>query len=64
MQYEIIVGNIGYVHDGDDLNEALKVFQDYVNQSESGYGRAAWEDVTLLEEGEPVREFYGKDREC
>jgi hypothetical protein len=56
-RYEVIVGNIGTVYDGDDLSEAERVYEEYVGQSKGGYGRAADEDVTLMGDGEPIQEY-------
>jgi hypothetical protein len=50
--YEVIVGNIGSVHFGTDLNEARKIFAEYKAQSETGTGRAGGEGVTLLKNGD------------
>lgn len=61
MKYELIVGNIGCVFESNNLKECLKKFRAYRTQSESGVGRAGGEDVTLLEEGEPVKEFFGSN---
>jgi len=58
-RYEVIVGNIGSVHSGRDLKKALRVFNEYAEQSQGNYGRAAGEDVTLMRDGEPYKEYYG-----
>lgn len=47
-RYEVIVGNIGCAHETEDKTEAERVFEEYVEQSKSGVGRAAGEDVTLM----------------
>lgn len=57
--YEVIVGNIGTTHQGNNLKEALKVFAEYKNQSIQNYGRASGEDVTLWINSEPTKEFFG-----
>ncbi len=59
-QYEVVVGNIGSVYSGNDLEEATKHYAEYVGQSRLGYGRAANEGVTLLANGEIKREHYGE----
>lgn len=59
MKYELIVGNIGMVHTGNDLRRARALYQLYVNKSLSGEGRAAGESVTLFEEGEMLTEYVG-----
>lgn len=68
VRHRVIVGNIGAVYFG-GLKGANRVFQEYVEQSKSGYGRAAGENVTLLrvesgrdrESAEVVREFIGEN---
>lgn len=56
--YEVLVGNIGLVHAGPSYAVALRVFNDYKKLSNAGLGRAAHEPVTLLKDGEPLKEFY------
>lgn len=56
--YEVIVGNIGLVHAGPGYAVALGVFNDYKTLSKAGRGRPAGEAVTLLKNGEPLKEFY------
>ena len=50
MKYEIIVGNIGTIT-SETQEEAQKTYAEYVQQSRSGYGRAAGEQVILLVDG-------------
>ena len=59
MRYQVIVGNIGIVHDGDDLVEATTIFHDYCFLSTDGNGRASGEEVHLMEDGEPIRSMEG-----
>ena len=59
MAYELIVGNIGSVYVGRSKREAMKHFAEYVSQSKSGHGRAGGEDVTLLQNDEPIKEHFG-----
>ena len=61
--YEVLVSNIGTVHRGSNRKAADAVFALYRGQSKSGRGRAGGEDVTLLANGEPVREHQGDLRE-
>jgi hypothetical protein len=56
---QVIVGNIGTVYDGDDETEANRLFSEYREQSKSGHGRAAGEDVTWMRLGEVHMEFTG-----
>jgi len=57
-KYQVTVGNVGTVYDGDDQQKADEMFDEYVEQSRSGYGRAAHEPVCLMNvDGEEFREF-------
>ena len=47
--YTVIVGNIGRVYFGNDKEEAKKEYDEYVNISKQGQGRAGGESVTLFE---------------
>lgn len=60
MKYQVYVGNIGMVYDGDSEEDAILNFNDYVINSTQGYGRASGEDVTLFEDGEIIKDFIGK----
>lgn len=60
MVYEVVVGNIGTVHHGNDRRTAERVFAEYVSQSKEGYGRASGEPVTLLGDGEILKEYAGE----
>lgn len=55
-QYEVIVGNIGRVHEGGNFIRACGVFVDYMRQSNQGVGRAAGEPVYLMKDGDVRRE--------
>lgn len=57
--YEVVVGNVGTVYSGPDAQDALSTFNVYVEQSKADQGRAGGEDVTLMRDGEPVREYHG-----
>jgi len=54
--YEVIVSNIGTVYRGSSRTEATRLFREYVALSKQGAGRAGGESVTLMEDGEPIRE--------
>lgn len=47
-EFEVVCGNIGSVYNGDDKTEADRIFDTYVEQSNSGVGRAGGEDVTMF----------------
>jgi hypothetical protein len=47
-RYQVIVGNVGTVYDGDSRDNAHLAFEEYVAQSRNGYGRAAGESVALM----------------
>lgn len=55
--HEIIVGNVGTVHSGKKQDEAYKAFQEYVEISKQGQGRAGNEPVTWMRDGEPYLEY-------
>lgn len=57
--FQVIVGNIGCVYSGEDREDALSTFNVYVEQSQSGAGRAGGESVTMWKDGDLVREFVG-----
>jgi hypothetical protein len=59
-KYEVCVGNIGRVYEGENPIEARRIYGKYRSQSESGLGRAGGEDVTLFKDGEPELEFSGQ----
>ena len=54
------VGNLGQVFEGPNEIKAREAFKEYKGQSESDYGRAAGESVTLMRDGEPIQEHIGK----
>ena len=56
-EWTVVVGNIGTVYSGPDEVEARRRWEEYTKQSESGYGRAAGEDVTLLVDGVVAKEY-------
>lgn len=58
--YEVIVGNIGCVYHGDSLRMARRCFSEYMRKSKAGYGRAGGESVTLMRDGEPIKEHIGE----
>jgi len=56
-QIEVVVGNVGAVYSGADYDEARRIYDEHVTQSQSGSG----ETVTLLVDGFIDRE-YGRSR--
>lgn len=56
----VTVGNIGTVYVGYDEMEAKQTYTEYVEQSRSGYGRAAYEDVCLWIDNEPVEMYIAE----
>ena len=57
MKYSVIVGNIGQAFESEDKAEAMLAFDDWVLLSKLEQGKAANEPVTLMEDGEPIREY-------
>ena len=58
-EYEVLVGNVGYVYRGGSLKEAQQKFSTYVAQSKTHGMRASGEDVTILRNSEPIKEYQG-----
>lgn len=54
--FELIVGNVGTVYTGADEVEAQRLFNHYAALASDGRGRCAYEDVYLMQDGEPVAE--------
>lgn len=59
MTWQVIVGNVGTVYDGEDHIVAALHFNVYVEKSKGQTGRAAGEDVTLMRDGEIEDEYVG-----
>lgn len=57
--YEVIVGNVGTVYSGVDKLRAEAQYDTYVKDSQDGYGRAAYENVALMRDGELLEEHQG-----
>lgn len=55
--YEVLVGNVGHVHGGNNPVSARKEYGDWKKLSEQNYGRAAGEPVTLFKDGDPELEY-------
>lgn len=58
-KYQVIVGNIGTVYDGDNGFEANKQYNSYIGQSKAKFGRAAGETVTLMKDDDIHKEHIG-----
>lgn len=61
--YEVIVGNIGTVYQGNNGFEATKEYNQYVRLSKDNYGRAAGEDVTIIRDNDVYKEYYGDNND-
>lgn len=57
MKYQVIVGNLGTAIDTEELLDAAEVYVNYCQLSRTGYGRVAYETVTLMVDGEPDKEM-------
>ena len=57
MKYQVTVGNIGTVLNTDSEIEAINCFNEYLFQSQSGYGSASGESVCIMEDDEPLEKF-------
>ena len=62
MKYEVIVGNIGTVYDGDSKREALDTRTHYITLASSPGNRATLEDVTILEDGELFQTWLAEEQ--
>lgn len=62
-KYVVVVGNIGTVLNTDDLAAAEKLYESYRKMSHKGIGLVGGEPVTLLENGDPIKEWLGADGE-
>jgi hypothetical protein len=58
-KFQVIVGNIGTVYDGNNYMQAMAAYSVYIRQSRNNYGRAAGEDVAVMHNGEPTHEYFG-----
>lgn len=58
MKYQVVVGNVGTVYDGDDIAQATSDYEDYVEFSKHDAGRASKETVTLFADAEPIEEYH------
>lgn len=63
MRYQVIVGNLGTVLDTNCRIQAHREYESYRYQSRLTYGRASGEPVTLMEDGEPIKEYPGTNHE-
>jgi len=61
-KYVVNVGNIGNIT-CETMAEAEKTYKEYVSQSKSGKGRASGEDVILMVDGEPMKEYFGTNKD-
>jgi hypothetical protein len=62
--YTLIVGNIGTIGTYDTIKVAKHQYFTYRTLSVIGYGRAAGESVTLVDDdGEIIAEYIGNDNE-
>lgn len=59
MEYQVIVGNIGIIYDGDSYEDAITIYDDYVDASKHKNSRVAGENVTIMQDGDPMVEYFG-----
>ena len=55
--FQVIVGNIGTVYEGNQLKQALIDYKEYIEQSKNNYGRVSQESVAIFKNGEPWKEY-------
>ena len=58
-KFQVVVGNIGHVYDGNNFMQAQCCYSRYVKASKSNIGRAAGEPVTLFHNNEIRCEYFG-----
>jgi hypothetical protein len=63
-RYEVIVGNIGKVHEGGDVIAAKSTFKIYKFMSQNNVGRGAGESVDFYKNGELLEQFTGALKEA
>ncbi len=61
QEFSVLVGNVGSIACENKI-DAEKSFNEYVEMSKAKYGRASGEDVYLMEDGEPVKEYWGTQK--
>lgn len=59
-KFQVVVGNIGHVYDGNNYMQAQAKYTGYVKASKANVGRAAGEPVTLFHNGNIKAEYFGK----
>lgn len=59
MQYEVVVGTSGIVHQGTSLTEARKVYDDFRRKSNKMDGKLAGESVALFANDSLILEHTG-----
>lgn len=60
-RFEVIVGNVGTVYHGDDIEKARTIAATYIELSRGDSGRAAGESVTTLRDGAVIAEYIGRN---
>jgi hypothetical protein len=60
--YHVYLSNIGHVYTGHSREAADKEFVECTREAKQPYGRASGETVTLMKNGELVREFNPNER--
>lgn len=61
MRYQVVVGNIGTVCETNNPVDARRDYGIYKRQSESDYGRAGGETVTIFKDGDIDLEHIGSN---
>ena len=58
-KFQVVVGNIGHVYQGNNYMVANATYAQYVKASKADRGRAAGEPVTMFHNGEIHCEYFG-----
>lgn len=63
-RWQVVVGNVGTVYDGDHRPTAMSTYIAYRSASLTGKGRAAHEPVTLMRDDEVFRQTEGSSEDA
>ena len=59
-KYQVVVGNVGHVYDGNNKREAMRIYRNYIDKSKDGDLHAHGEPVTMFAHGVISAEYFGK----
>lgn len=59
-KFQVVVGNIGTVYDGNNFMQAQSKYSSYVKLAKAPHGRASGENVTFFHNDEIRAEYIGR----